>query len=171
MSERRRRGIIDLLIERAANRPRLLMREEREAEAGTREAGTETERPARVEGGPGPSLSSPPAPAPSSDMMPPSLEAPVEAPPARTKRTRRSTRRRGGNDEVMDYLIAAAAWGRVYERPSLVGDLGDAVDQMLMGGSGDVKRMFEELAAARSEDEKDNLTRAFLRGLADVAKD
>ena len=161
MSERRRRGIIDLLIERAANRPRLLMREEREAE-------TETERPAQVEGGPGPSLSSPPAPAPSSTA----LEAPVvEAPPARTRRTRKSSRRSSRNNEVMNYLIAAAAWGRVYERPSLVNDLGEAVDQMLMGGSGDVKRMFDELAAARNEDEKDNMTKVFLRGLADVAKD
>jgi len=161
MSERRRRGIIDLLIERAANRPRLLMREEREAE-------TETERPAQVEGGLSPSLSSPPAPAPSSTA--PEASA-VEAPPARTRRTRKSTRRSRRNDEVMNYLIAAAAWGRVYERPSLVNDLGEAVDEMLMGGSGDVKHMFDELAAARNEDEKDTLTKMFLRGLADVAKD
>ncbi|MFP3208253.1 MAG: hypothetical protein RXR82_00555 [Nitrososphaeria archaeon] len=168
MSERRRRGIIDLLLDRMANRPRLLLREEREAGAGeAREAAAEAERPARAEESPGLSLSSPPAPAP--PAAPPPETPAAEAPPARARRARRSARRRGEDDEILNYLIAAAAWGRVYERPSLAGELGEAVDQMLVGGSGDAKRMFEMLASARSEDEKDDLTRAFLRGLADAA--
>jgi hypothetical protein len=161
MSERRRRGIIDLLIERMDNRPRLLMREEREAE-------TETERPVQVEGGPGPSLSSPPAPAPSSTA----LEAPVvEAPPARTRRTRKSTRKTSRNvdtDYVEELLIVAGFWGRAFENPSLAEGLGEYADGML-GGSGDVKQMFMSLASAQGDDRTD-LTMKFFHGLASTVK-
>jgi len=170
MSERRRRGIIDLLIERMDNRPRLLMREEREAgtETGTREAETETERPVQVEGGPGPSLSSPPAPAPSSTA----LEAPVvEAPPARTRRARKSARKTSRNvdtDYVEELLIAAGSWGRAFENPSLAESLGEYIDGML-GGSGDVKQMFMSLASAQGDDRTD-LTMKFFHGLASTVK-
>jgi hypothetical protein len=162
MSERRRRGIIDLLLDRVANRPRLLLHEEREAGAGEAAAGAE--RPARAEESPGLSLSSPPAPAPPAAPPP---EAPAaEAPPARTRRARRS--RSADTDYVEELLIVAGLWGRAFENPSLAESLGEYADEML-GGSGDVKQMFMSLAAARGDD-RINLTMEFFHGLAGTVK-
>ena len=92
----------------------------------------------------------------------------VEAPPVEEKKppARPKSKSRASKTKVKQALMAAVAWGRIYENASLADGLGQKVDELL-GTEGQAAEVFAVLKAAPPE-RRDELTEMFVSGLLEI---